>query len=317
MAEPILRAEGLSKSYDGRRVVDDLSIECDEGEVVGLLGPNGAGKTTTLRMLYGFIDPETGSIRFRGQSFSEHRTELKRLIGVCTQDDTLDYDFSVRQNLVVYASYFRPRIDDIGARVAELLARFGLETYADHTPHALSGGFKRRLLIARSVVHRPRILFLDEPTTGLDPRARVEVWELVDAMRAEGMAIILTTHYMDEAEKLSDRLVVLADGRAVAEGTPSDVIGRLLGEHVVSVPASAPERDAIAAFVTDELGARTHRVLGELRVPLATAELGKLSERFPDGRFDVRRPNLDDLFLALSVTPPGPPNAARQEAARP
>jgi ABC-type multidrug transport system ATPase subunit len=123
-------------------------------------------------------------------------------------------------------------------------------------------------------------------------------------MRAEGMAIILTTHYMDEAEKLSDRLLVLSDGRAVAEGTPAKVVGALLGEHVVAVPAASPDREAIAAFVTKELGAKSHRVLGELRVPLATADLGRLSERFPECRFDVRPPNLDDLFLALSMTPP-------------
>jgi lipooligosaccharide transport system ATP-binding protein len=136
-----LAATGLVKSYDERRVVDALSLSCAEGEVLGLLGPNGAGKTTTLRMLYGFIDPEAGEIRYEGKLFSSHRTELKRLIGVCTQDDTLDYDFSVRQNLSVYASYFRPSVAGLDARVTELLARFGLDEYADASPHALSGGF--------------------------------------------------------------------------------------------------------------------------------------------------------------------------------
>lgn len=304
MADPILKAQSLVKTYGGRRVVDDLSLECKEGEVLGLLGPNGAGKTTTLRMLYGFIQPQAGTIRYRGRSFTKHRTEIKRSIGVCTQEDTIDYDFSVSQNLAVYASYFRPRVQDLAARVDELLVRFGLGDYRDQTPQQLSGGFKRRLLIARSVVHRPRILFLDEPTTGLDPRARVEVWELVDAMRSDGMAIILTTHYMDEAEKLSDQLLVLSEGRAVARGAPAEVIGSLLGEHVVSVPATSPDLEAVAAFAKAELATKPHRVLGQLRLPLGTAALGRLSQRFPSTRFDVRKPNLDDLFLALSLEPP-------------
>jgi lipooligosaccharide transport system ATP-binding protein len=299
----ILEAEGLVKSYDGRRVVDALSLTCAEGEVLGLLGPNGAGKTTTLRMLYGFIESEAGSIRIRGEDFDAHRTELKRLIGVCTQEDTLDYDFSVHQNLEVYASYFRPRVEGLSARIEELLAAFGLDRYRDHSPHALSGGFKRRLLIARSVVHRPKILFLDEPTTGLDPRARVEVWELVDHLRDSGMAIILTTHYMDEAEKLSDRLLVLANGKSVADGTAVDVLGTLLGDHVLVIGPNAEEREAMVAFLRESMDVTPHEVLRELRAPVSTEGLARFSERFGEARFDIRRPNLDDLFLSLSLDP--------------
>ena len=175
---PLLEAEGLVKSYGGRPVVDDLSLRCPARSVLGLLGPNGAGKTTTLRLLYGFIRPEAGSIRYRGEDFATQRSALKRGIGVCTQDDTLDYDFTVAQNLYVYAGYFRPTVRDLRGRVRELLDRFDLASYADASPRALSGGFKRRLLIARSIIHRPHVLFLDEPTTGLDPKARVAVWEL-------------------------------------------------------------------------------------------------------------------------------------------
>src|SRR5690606_10432624 len=180
MTTPLLQARGIVKTYGGKRVVDALDLECQAGHVLGLLGPNGAGKTTTLRMLYGFIEPEAGSISYDGLDFAEHRTRAKRWIGVCTQEDTLDYDFSVRQNLDVYARYFRPVDDDLDAHIDTLLRDFGLDEYRDASPHALSGGYKRRLLIARSVVHRPRILFLDEPTTGLDPKARVDVWALVD-----------------------------------------------------------------------------------------------------------------------------------------
>ncbi len=288
------------KSYGGRRVVDELDLECRAGSVLGLLGPNGAGKTTTLRMLYGFVEPEAGSITYDGRDFRAHRGELKRMIGVCTQDDTLDTDLTVAQNLRVYASYFRPAPSDLDARIEELLERFGLVPYRDHSPHALSGGYKKRLMIARSIVHRPRILFLDEPTTGLDPRARVDVWELVSALRSEGLGVILTTHYMDEAERLSDELCVLDEGRAVARGTTREVLGSILGEHVLVVPADSREHDAIAAFVEGELGVETSAVLGELRAPLDGAKLGRLTERFPDARITVRPPNLDDLFLELS-----------------
>ncbi|MGB5286730.1 MAG: ABC transporter ATP-binding protein, partial [Polyangiales bacterium] len=229
MKTAILEARGLTKSYGERLVVDHLDLSCRRGTVLGLLGPNGAGKTTTLRMLYGFVPPDEGAIQYAGKRFSENRAAAKRMIGVCTQDDSLDYDFTVAQNLRIYASYFRPRVEDLQDRVAELLDRFELAPHADASPHVLSGGFVRRLLIARSIVHRPSVLFLDEPTTGLDPSARLDVWELVDALRAEGLAIVLTTHYMDEAERLSDELLVIHEGRKVAYGEPHRVIDSVLG----------------------------------------------------------------------------------------
>ena len=296
----MLEADRLSKSYGGRRVVDGLSLRCDAGSVLGLLGPNGAGKTTTLRMLYGLIEPDEGTIRYDGKDFADHRTELKRHIGVCTQEDTVDYDFTVHQNLLVYASYFRPRVEHAKERADELIERFGLGEYRDYTPHQLSGGYKRRLLIARSVVHRPRVLFLDEPTTGLDPKARVALWELVAGMREEGLAIILTTHYMDEAERLSDRLLVMSRGRDVAHGPPSAVVGEVLGEHVLVVPADCAERADILAWIAQEGAKQPSTVLGELRLPLATEQLSRFTDRFAGCRFQVRAPNLDDLFLQLS-----------------
>lgn len=312
MSTPILEAEGLVKSYGGRRVVDELALVCHRGSVLGLLGPNGAGKTTTLRMLYGFIEPEAGTIRYDGRDFREHRSDVKRLIGVTTQEDTVDYDFSVEQNLRVYAGYFRPRVEDVDRRVAELLDRFELTEYRRQSPRELSGGFKRRLMIARSIVHRPSVLFLDEPTTGLDPRARVDVWELIDAMRSEGMAIILTTHYMDEAERLSDDLLVMSRGKQIARGAPSEIVGQLVGDHVVVVPPSEPRRDEIAAWAEQTTRSSPRSVLGELHVAVAADQLAKFTERFRDVRFSVRAPNLDDLFLALSV----PEVPSEQEAAQ-
>ncbi|MCA9530783.1 MAG: ABC transporter ATP-binding protein [Myxococcales bacterium] len=297
----LLEATDLTKRYDGRAVVDALSFECRAGTVLGLLGPNGAGKTTTLRMLYGFVEPDAGRIVYGGRDFATERLAIKRELGVCTQDDSLDYDFSVEQNLRVYASYFRPRVDALDSRIAYLLDAFALRRYADASPRALSGGFIRRLLIARSIVHRPRMLYLDEPTTGLDPRARVDLWELIDQMRADGMAIVLTTHYMDEAEKLSDELLVLDEGRAVARGAPGALMGRLIGEHVLVVGRHEAARDAIGAWARQTQGVEPSVVLGELHVPVTAAQLAEVSARFPEARLTVRPPNLDDLFIRLSL----------------
>ncbi len=300
MSSPVLHARGLTKLYGERRVVDGLDLDCSQGTVLGLLGPNGAGKTTTLRMLYGFVDPDGGSITYDGKNFEDHRSEAKRFIGVCTQDDTLDYDLTVAQNLEVYASYFRPRVESLERRVEELLVRFGLHGYAAASPHVLSGGFIRRLLIARSIVHEPRVLFLDEPTTGLDPSARLDVWELIHGMRAEGLGIILTTHYMDEAERLSDALLVLKEGKDVARGVPREVIGRLLGDYVLVIPPEETQSDAIEQWLLEQGETRLTRVLGELRVPVTKNELGALSERYPNAKWEVRQPTLDDLFIALA-----------------
>ena len=300
VAAAILEARGLTKSYGGRTVVDRLNLDCRPGSVLGLLGPNGAGKTTTLRMLYGFVPPDAGVIAYLGKDFAKHRADAKRMIGVCTQDDSLDYDFTVEQNLLIYASYFRPRVADLASRVAELLDRFELAPYAKASPHVLSGGFVRRLLIARSIVHRPSVLFLDEPTTGLDPNARLDAWELIDAMRSDGLAIILTTHYMDEAERLSDELLVIHEGRDVAHGEPHAVIGSLLGDHVVVVPRHEPARDQIEAWLGGRGAEQVATVLGELRIPVTKEDLLALSSEFEGATWRVRPPNLDDLFIALA-----------------
>ena len=300
MTNAILEARGLTKRYGGRAVVDRLDLTCRKGRVLGLLGANGAGKTTTLRMLYGFVPPDAGVIFYDGQRFDEHRAEAKRTIGVCTQDDSLDYDFTVAQNLVIYASYFRPKVPDLKARVHELLERFELLPYADQSPHVLSGGFVRRLLIARSIVHRPSVLFLDEPTTGLDPSARLDVWELIDALRTEGLAIVLTTHYMDEAERLSNELLVIHEGRNIAHGEPHHVIDSVLGDHVVIVPKSEPLREEIASWLRSRGAHEVATVLGELRVPVGKEDLAELTARFTDATWQVRPPNLDDLFIALA-----------------
>jgi len=299
----LLEAVGLVKRLGRRLVVDGVDLVCHAGQVLGLLGPNGAGKTTTLRMLYGFLTADAGVIRFDGADVARDVGSFKRQLGVCTQEDTFDGDFTVRENLTIAASYFRPRPEHVPHRVDELLERFSLTTYAGDKPEALSGGFRRRLMIARALVHRPRLLFLDEPTTGLDPQARVAVWDLVNGLRAAGLGIVLTTHYMDEAERLSDLLTVLAQGKVVAHGTPKSVLGDMLGEHVVVLEPDSVSAAAVGPWLETHGLGQPLAVLGAWHLPLSAEQLADFARAFPALRYEVRPPNLDDLFLKLALAP--------------
>jgi lipooligosaccharide transport system ATP-binding protein len=231
----VLSARGLTKKYGGTEVVRNLDLDVKRGECFGLLGPNGAGKTTTLRLLLGLTDPDAGSIELAGIPVPPRAREARMKVGVVPQMDNLDPDFSVRENLIAYGRYFGMPKAAIAARVPELLDFAGLASKADAQISQLSGGMKRRLTLARALVHDPDILFLDEPTTGLDPQARHLIWQGLRRLINAGKTIVLTTHFMDEAERLADRLVILDHGAIVAEGAPRALIETHIEPAVVEV----------------------------------------------------------------------------------
>ncbi|MDP1643989.1 MAG: ATP-binding cassette domain-containing protein [Thiobacillus sp.] len=231
----MLKVRGLTKRYGDTDVVHGLDLTVRRGECFGLLGPNGAGKTTTLRLLLGLIEPDSGSIELAGIAVPQHAREARMKVGVVPQLDNLDPDFSVRENLLAYGRYFGMDKAAIAARVPELLEFAGLASKADAQIAQLSGGMKRRLTLARALVHDPDILFLDEPTTGLDPQARHLIWQGLRRLLNAGKTIVLTTHFMDEAERLADRLVILDHGRVVAEGAPRALIESHIEPAVVEV----------------------------------------------------------------------------------
>ena len=231
----MLKVRGLTKKYGDTEVVRGLDLTVRRGECFGLLGPNGAGKTTTLRLLLGLIEPDGGSIELAGIAVPHHAREARMKVGVVPQMDNLDPDFSVRENLLAYGRYFGMSKAAVTARVPELLDFAGLASKADAQIAQLSGGMKRRLTLARALVHDPDILFLDEPTTGLDPQARHLIWQGLRRLINAGKTIVLTTHFMDEAERLTDRLAILDHGRVVAEGAPRALIETHIEPAVVEV----------------------------------------------------------------------------------
>lgn len=231
----VLTVDNLAKSYGDRRVVDGVSFAIEKGQCFGLLGPNGAGKTTTLRLLLGLINPDGGQIDLLGHPIPQAAREARMRVGVVPQMDNLDPDFTVRENLLVYGRYFGLTHAEIEARIPRLLELAGLQARADSLINSLSGGMKRRLTLARALVNDPDLIFLDEPTTGLDPQARHLLWHSLRQLMNEGKTILLTTHYMDEAERLCNVLGIMDAGKLIAFGPPSEMIARHIEPSVVEV----------------------------------------------------------------------------------
>lgn len=294
----IAHVRGLRKSYGTEVVVHDLDVDIYPGECVGLLGPNGAGKTTVLRMLLGLAQPAAGEIDVLGYRIPQQARQMRAHVGVVPQQDNLDPDFTVRENLQVYGRYYRLSSSDLKRRIPPLLTFAALEAKADAPIATLSGGMKRRLTIARALINTPTLLFLDEPTTGLDPQARHLIWQRLRGLRNEGKTLLLTTHYMEEAQRLCDRLIVLDAGRVLDSGSPVDLIRRHIEPQVVEVngdgvdawlrqtrlPASRVE------FVGETAFCYTQDVHALLEVLAAQTQF----------RYLHRPANLEDVFLKLT-----------------
>lgn len=302
MDAALFHVEGLVKRYQGRPVVDNLSFTIAPGECVGLLGPNGAGKTTTLRMALGQVAPDAGSVRIFGLPMPEQAHAIKARLGVVAQFDTLDPDFTCAENLLVYGRYFGLRAAALRPRIAQLLDFAALAHKADARPGELSGGMRRRLSLARALVNDPALLLLDEPTTGLDPQARHLMWERLQRLLQQGKSILLTTHFMDEAERLCHRLVIIDHGRKIAEGRPRELIAQHLEPEVVEIYGEQGVPQVHALLGDAQPLASRVETSGEtvfLYTHDARPLLAHLGQR-PRLRMLHRPANLEDLFLKLT-----------------
>jgi ABC-2 type transport system ATP-binding protein len=231
---PAIQCRDLRKTYDGKvEAVRGLSLEIEAGECFGLLGPNGAGKTTTIEILEGLLAPTSGEVTILGHTWKESARQLREWLGISLQETRLSEKLTVRETINLFASFYRePRPAD------EVLQQMQLDEKADAWVGKLSGGQRQRLAVATALVGNPKVLFLDEPTTGLDPQSRRQLWDIIRAFQRAGGTVLLTTHYMDEAERLCDRLAIIDHGQVIAEGTPADLIDRLGGHHMVEFQVS-------------------------------------------------------------------------------
>ncbi|HWS73915.1 MAG TPA: ATP-binding cassette domain-containing protein [Quisquiliibacterium sp.] len=297
--DAVVVARELVKRFGGFTAVDGLGFSVRRGECFGLLGPNGAGKSTTLKLLLGLLAPDAGSVELVGEPVPRRALEARRRVGVVPQADALDPDFTVLENLRVYGRYFGLGRRVLEQRLPELLEFAGLASRGDAAIATLSGGMKRRLSIARALVNDPEVLFLDEPTTGLDPQARHLVWDRLKRLLARGKTIVLTTHFMEEAERLCDRLVVVDHGRLVAEGSPLELIRREIEPHVVEVTGDGAADWAGRARAA-ALGGRIE-VVGETAFAYCEESAAVAASAEAQGlRYVQRRANLEDVFLKLT-----------------
>ena len=291
----------LRKSYAGTEVVAGLSFLIEPGRCFGLLGPNGAGKTTTLRLCLGLTAPDSGTVTLNGHAIPADAQKARARIGVVPQFDNLDPDFTASENLLVFGRYFGLADADVKARIPQLLDFAGLGSKADARMTTLSGGMKRRLTLARALVNDPDILFLDEPTTGLDPQARHLIWDRLKQLKSAGKTLILTTHFMDEAERLCDSLIVIDHGRKIAEGSPRQLIADHIEPQVVEVYDEAG--GDLQAFVGGQrqLSERVE-TSGETAF-FYCREPRELLARLADAhglRYVHRASNLEDVFIKLT-----------------
>lgn len=301
-SEPLIHARALTKRFGDFTAVDGIDLDVQRGEAFGFLGPNGAGKSSTMRMIGCVSPPTSGTLRMLGLDPATDGSAIRGRLGVVPQEDNLDTELTVRDNLVIYGRYFDLPRKLVRERADELLEFVQLTDRATTKVDSLSGGMKRRLTIARSLINEPEMLLLDEPTTGLDPQARHVLWDRLYRLKQRGVTLVLTTHYMDEAEQLCDRLVVMDGGRFVAEGSPRHLIEEWSSREVLELRFGPGEHEAVAEKVADL--AERHEVLPDrllLYVDDGEEALAHVYERklHPESSL-VRRSTLEDVFLRLT-----------------
>jgi lipooligosaccharide transport system ATP-binding protein len=296
--EILIKARNLTKRYNNFTAVDHINFEVFKGECIGFLGPNGAGKTTTVRMIYCFSPVTEGELTVAGMNVSTDSRKIKRMVGVAPQEDNLDPDFTVIKNLQVYARYFDISKAEAAKRAIELLKFFQLEEKQNRSIDELSTGMKRRLIIARALINQPQILLLDEPTTGLDPQGRHIVWDETRSLLKQGVTIILTTHYMDEAAALCDRVLIVDNGKIIETGVPQQLIKKHAGEDVLEVPFN----ETILKALKKELPNADIEIFGDqIRVFVNRhGVFERIVKKFPGVNMTIRNANLEDVFLKLT-----------------
>ena len=297
--QAVVSVTGLTKRFGERLVVDKISFAIGRGQCVGFLGPNGAGKTTCINMLLGLVEKSAGEIRIFGLEAPRYHREIKARIGVVPQADSLDPDLSVEENLRTYAGYFRIPRRLARARVEELLHFFALHNRRDEIIEHLSGGQRRRLLLARALINEPQLLILDEPTIGLDPQARYLIWERLAILQAQGTTMLLPSHYLDEVSRLSQQVLILDHGHVVVQGEPRQLITDLVGIEVFEVDGTQAELDVLEASF-GQCNATLERVGDKLYV-YAREDCSRLAKVMGTSDNWVRRPaSLEDLFIQLT-----------------
>ena len=301
--ESTLGARGLKKVYGGFEAVKGVDFEVFGGECFGFLGPNGAGKTTTMKMIYGAVIPTGGELAVAGLDVYRNEREIKRRIGVVPQENNLDDELEVRENLLIYGRYYDLPKKTVLRRTDELLDFVQLSDKVNARVEQLSGGMKRRLLIARALINDPEIVVLDEPTTGLDPQARHLVWDRLRALTAEGKTLLLTTHYMEEAARMCDRLVIMEGGRIIAGGTPGDLVEEHVSPQVLEFRAGSDVLDTLLPLV-EPVAEAVERTGGEVLLVYAEdadAVVARVHESDVDVENTVyRQAGLEDVFLRLT-----------------
>jgi lipooligosaccharide transport system ATP-binding protein len=289
---PIIEAVAVEKAYGPTTAVAGLSFAIPSGTCIGLLGPNGAGKTTTMRMIMGLTRPTGGGIRVFGQPAQSLARADRARIGLVPQENTLDPELSVSRNLELYGRYYGLAPAQIAKRVQELLAFMQLDGKADARVNELSGGMKRRLVIARALIADPDLVILDEPTTGLDPQARVLIWRQLQSLKEAGKTLLLTTHYMDEAERLCDRIILIDHGRILDQDTPAGLVARHVLGHVFEVQKPLPPGFDMGPLAHEDLGRSVLVFTADAEAVMA--QLGEAAS------YTHRAANLEDVFLRLT-----------------